>query len=279
MTPDPLPVRAPVRAALVRRGSIGEFTDPAPRPPLQPDPVLRWARWGLLPLSSVMRVATDEPVVTLTYDDGPEPAETPELLDVLAKRGVRATFFVLGDRVTAHPGIVRRMLAEGHDVQLHGDDHADLTQVPAREAVRRLQDAKRCVEAVTGHRIRYYRPTYGAVNLPTFLGARALGLDVVIWSAWAEDWFDAPPQDVADRAVHALHPGAVVLLHDTTDQASTPDGRVRPTFSRADVTRRILDGADDAGYRTLPLSQLLDRYPPVRSLTFRRPRVRLPRAR
>jgi len=258
----------------VRRGTIGDFAAPGPRPPLAPDGILHWAKWGLLPISSIMRVATHEPVISLTYDDGPDPVETPELLDVLAARGVRVTFFVLSDRATAHPGIVRRMLAEGHDVQLHGDDHTDLTTIPAAEAVQRIRRAKAAVEAVTGHSIRNFRPAYGAVNLATFLGVRALGMDVVIWSAWAEDWFEAPAQEIADRAVQALHPGAVVLLHDTNDPAPTPAGPVRPTFSRAEVADRLLDGASASGFRTLPLSQMLDRYPAVRSLTFRRPRLR-----
>ena len=264
----------PARSVLVRRGTIGDFDAPGPRPPLVPDGILHWAKWGLLPISSIMRVATHEPVISLTYDDGPDPVETPELLDVLAARGVRVTFFVLSDRATAHPGIVRRMLAEGHDVQLHGDDHTDLTTIPAAEAVQRIRRAKAAVEAVTGHSIRNFRPAYGAVNLATFLGVRALGMDVVIWSAWAEDWFEAPAQEIADRAVQALHPGAVVLLHDTNDPAPTPAGPVRPTFSRAEVADRLLDGASASGFRTLPLSQMLDRYPAVRSLTFRRPRLR-----
>lgn len=261
------------RPVLVRQSTIGEFDDPAPRPALEPDPVLHWAKWGLLPLSSVMRVRTDDPVVALTYDDGPEPTETLDLLDVLAERGVRATFFVLSDRVEAYPEIIRRMLREGHEVELHGIDHTDLTTVPPQEAVRRLRTAKQRIESVSGQRVHYYRPTYGRVNLPTFTGARVLGMDVVIWSAWALDWYDAPAAEVAERAVRALHPGAIVLLHDTTDPAQSTDPRPGPTFSRAEVARQILDGVDARGFRTMPVGELLRRYPAVRSLTVQRPRV------
>jgi len=221
-----------------------------------------------------MRVETGDPVIALTYDDGPEPSETVQLLDVLAERGVRATFFVLSDRAEEHREIMARMLQDGHEIGLHGVDHANLTTVPGREAVRRLRTAKRRVEAVTGRPIRYYRPTYGAVNLTAFVGARLLGMDVVIWSAWAQDWFDAPPQEVADRAVGALHPGAILLMHDVTDQAQSTDSRPRPTFSRADVARRVLDGAAAAGFQVLPAGELLHRYPPVRALTVQRPHVR-----
>jgi peptidoglycan/xylan/chitin deacetylase (PgdA/CDA1 family) len=268
--PGPTVDRRPV---LVRQSTIGEFDAPAPRPALTRDPVLHWARWGLMPFSSVMRVRTDDPVIALTYDDGPEPSETLDLLDLLAERGRRATFFVLSDRVEAHPEIVTRMLRDGHEVELHGIDHADLTTVPGRVASRRIREARRRVEAVTGRPVRFYRPTYGAVSIPAFIGTRLSGMDVVIWSAWAQDWFDAPPQEVADRAVRALHPGAILLLHDTTDQAQSSDSRRRPTFSRADVAGRILDGADAAGFTTVPVGELLDRYPAVRSLTVRRPRI------
>lgn len=259
---------------LVRQSAIGDFSGPGPRPVLRPDPVLHWARRGLLPLSSIMRVNTTDPVFALTYDDGPEPGETTDLLDVLASRGVPATFFVLSDRAEAHPDIIRRMLREGHEVALHGIDHARLTQVPGREAVRRIQVSRGRLQAITGRPVRYYRPTYGAVNLPAFLASRLRGLDIVIWSAWAEDWFDAPAADVADRAVAALHPGAILLMHDTTDPAQSPPDRPLPSFSRAEVAEKLLAGAHDAGLRALPLPTLLATYPVVRALTVQRPRLR-----
>jgi peptidoglycan/xylan/chitin deacetylase (PgdA/CDA1 family) len=267
------PTPAPQRPLLVRQSAIGDFLAPAPRPPFGHDPVMRWARWGLLPVSSVMRVQTDDRVVALTYDDGPEPSETAELLDVLAEGGVTATFFVLSDRAEAHPDLIGRMVREGHEIGLHGIDHTSLSSVSGREAVRRIRAAKQRIEAVSGRPIRYYRPTYGQVGLTALVGARLLGMDVVIWSAWAEDWFDDPAQEVADRAIGALHPGAIVLLHDVTDQPLTADSRPRPIFSRADVARRILDGVEASGYRLLPVGELLRRYPAVRSVTVQRPRL------
>ena len=269
------------RPSLVRQSVIGDFDAAAPRPALLRDPVLSRARWALMPLSSIMRVQTEDRVVGLTYDDGPEPDETPDLLDVLAERGRHATFFVLSDRVEAHREIVARMLMEGHEVALHGIDHTNLTTVSGREAIRRIRRAKRRIEAITRRPIRYYRPTYGAVGIPALLGARLLGMDVVIWSAWARDWIDAPPQEIADRAIRALHPGAILLLHDTTDPAQSSAGLAdappRPTFSRADVARRVLEGADDAGFRTMPVGELLRSYPAVRALTVQRPHPARPR--
>lgn len=261
------------RPVLVRQGQLGDFEAPAPRPAFPDDPLMRWGRWGLLPVSSVMRVQTEEQVFSITYDDGPEPTQTPAILDVLAERGARALFFVLGERAEAHPEIIERMLREGHEVGLHGLDHARLTEVPGREAVRRIKVAKQRLEAITGRPVRYYRPTYGAIGVSTFAGARLLGLEIMIWSAWARDWTDAPATEVAARAVRALHPGAILLLHDTTDDDSALEAGPAPTFSRAEVVRHLLDGAEAAGYRPLPAGELLRRYPAVRSVTVQRPRL------
>jgi peptidoglycan/xylan/chitin deacetylase (PgdA/CDA1 family) len=269
----PAAARLDRRAVLLRQAALGEFDDPGPRPLPDPDPVLRWGRPAFLPMSSVMRVRTDDRVVSLTYDDGPEPDQTGGVLDALAERGARATFFVLTDRAEAHPEIVRRMLAEGHEVGLHGIDHARLTEVGAREALRRIRTSKQRLEAITGRPVRYYRPTYGAVGVTAFAGSRLLGMEVVIWSAWARDWFDAPAQEVADRVIGALHAGAIVLLHDATDDAQALEAGPVPTFSRGDVTRRILDGMADRGYASVTTGDLLRLYPAVRSVTVQRPRI------
>jgi peptidoglycan/xylan/chitin deacetylase (PgdA/CDA1 family) len=232
---------------------------------------MRWGRPALLPLSAVMRVETDEKVVSLTYDDGPDPEQTPAVLDALAEAGATATFFVLSERAQAFPHVLRRMVEEGHEVALHGIDHAALTDVSAREAVRRIGAARAVVEEIIERPIRYYRPTYGRLSVSAHLGVRLLGLDVVIWTAWARDWFDAPPQEVADRVITSLHPGAVVLLHDTTDDRQALEAGPVPTFARADVTRRVLRGLTDAGYRSIRTGELLQRYRPVRAVKVQRP--------
>jgi peptidoglycan/xylan/chitin deacetylase (PgdA/CDA1 family) len=262
-----------MRARLVRESQLGDNEAPEPRPLPEPDAVLRWGRPLLLPLSSAMRVDTPDRVVALTYDDGPNPAQTPGVLDALARHDARATFFVLTDRAERHPDLVREMLARGHEVGLHGIDHARLTSLPGREAASRVREGKRRLEAVTGRPVRLYRPTYGAQGLLQYLATRRLGMDVVIWTAWARDWADGPAAEVADRAVGALHPGAVVLLHDTTDDTREED-LPRPTFSREEVTELILEGAEQKGFGVLPAGELLARYPAVRAVTTQRTGLR-----
>jgi peptidoglycan/xylan/chitin deacetylase (PgdA/CDA1 family) len=219
-----------------------------------------------------MRVHTDERVIALTYDDGPDPVSTPQVLRELRAHGVHATFFVLAEAAERNPELLRSMLAEGHEIGLHGVDHTLLTTVSGREAARAVREAKQRVEAVTGQRLRMYRPTYGIQGMAQFLTARLLRMDVVFWTAWAQDWLDDSAEAVARRAVSAIHPGAVLLLHDTTDD--TDDANLpRPTFSRGEVTRRILDDLSADGYRVLPVGTLLAGYPAVRAVTITRPKV------
>jgi peptidoglycan/xylan/chitin deacetylase (PgdA/CDA1 family) len=263
------------RTVLVRQSHLGEFDDPWPRPQPPDDPVMRWGRWALLPASSVMRAVTDQRVASLTYDDGPSPEQTGEVLDALAERGARATFFVLSERAEEHPQVIRRILAEGHEVGLHGIDHVRMTDLSQLEALRRIRTARQRVEAITGRPIRLYRPTYGALGVFTLLAARSLGLEVVIWTAWARDWSDAPAAELAGRVIGALHPGAIVLLHDTTNDAQALEDGPAPRFSRGEVTRLILAGMADAGYTSITTGDLLRRYPAVRSVTAQRPRLRL----
>ena len=258
------------RALLRRHAALGDVEAPGPRPLPPPGPLVRWARPLLLPVSSVIRTAAAEPVLSLTYDDGPHPRQTPELLDVLAEHGARVTFFVLTDRAREHPRLVGRLLAAGHEVAVHGTDHARLADLPAADAVRRLRRARDVLQDVAGRPVHLYRPTYGALTVTTALAAGVLGLTPVLWSAWGLDWVDAPAQDVVGRVVGALHPGAIVLLHETTDDQETLGSGTAPRFSRADVARGVLAGMRAQGYASVPVGELLERYPAVRAVSLAR---------
>ena len=273
MATDRTPPSRDDRALLLRQAALGDFGAPGPRTLPPPDAVMRWGRPALLPFSSLMRVRTGEPVVALTYDDGPHPQQTPPLLDTLAEFGAKATFFVLTDAAETHPDIIRRTLAEGHEVALHGIDHTRLTALTGREALRRLRAGKRRLEAITGQPVRYYRPTDGAVGGSALTASRMLGMDVVIWSAWAQDWTEGPVDEIASRAVRALHPGAIVLLHDRTDDDEAQAAGALPTFSRADVARVLLEAMRAGGYTSVTVGELVNRYPEVRSVTVNRPRL------
>lgn len=252
------PLLGAPKPVLVRRGYVSAF-ESGHRPLPAPDAVLRWGRPALLRLSSLVCVATDRPVVGLTYDDGPDPVHTPRVLDELA--GTPSTFFVLAERAERHPGLIHRMVDEGHEVALHGIDHVRLAALPARRSTPLIRQGRDRLEQVLGAPVTLYRPTYGAQRLGQLLGARRLGLDVVIWSAWARDWEGVPAPVIAGRALAALHPGGILLLHD-----SSGDGVGALGLDRGDATRRVLAGMAERGFTGRTVSQLLADHPAVRSV-------------
>jgi peptidoglycan/xylan/chitin deacetylase (PgdA/CDA1 family) len=253
-----------MRPVLVRRRYVCDY-EVGERPLPAPNTLLRRARPGLLPLSSVACVATDDRVVALTYDDGPDPDQTPEVLDALADAGAKATFFVLVDRAAEHPDLIRRMAADGHEIGLHGEDHTRLTTLPVREALRRIRRGKRRLEQLIGQSVRLFRPAYGAQTVAQALGTRAGGLEIVLWTAWARDWEDAPATEVADRSFAALHTGGFLLLHDATGDLMPPPGPP-PTFNRGEVTRRLLADMRSSGWTSDVVRSLMGRYPAVRTV-------------
>lgn len=153
--------------------------------------------------------------VALTFDDGPDPQRTPAVLDLLARQGVRATFFVVGARAEAHPELVRRMVAEGHVVGNHSYTHS--WRFPLHSLGRTMEELCRTGEVlhrITGRQPRLFRPPFGVTNPTIARAVRRLGLDPVGWSIRSLDTMGQSPERVAARILRRLHPGAVILLHD-----------------------------------------------------------------
>lgn len=159
--------------------------------------------------------------VALTFDDGPDPDSTPRFLDALDALGVRATFFVLGERVVRHPALARETVRRGHELGVHGWTH-DRPWLPA--FARNAQEVGRSVRAVhdvTGRRPRWYRPPYGILTTSRWCAARRAGLRTVLWSAWGRDWTaDATPASVRALVAADLRGGGTVLLHDSDRHAA-----------------------------------------------------------
>ena len=159
----------------------------------------------------------DRGAVALTFDDGPHPDYTPQILDVLAEHGARATFFVVGRRVRRHPELVRRTLAAGHAVGSHSYSHADGWEVPWPRLVRDLWGGRRALEEAAGGRRRAFRPPKGYFSDRAAAAAAVCGLRPWLWTVDPCDW---RPGITADEIVADLGPlsgGDVVLLHDAIE--------------------------------------------------------------
>jgi peptidoglycan/xylan/chitin deacetylase (PgdA/CDA1 family) len=186
--------------------------------------------------------------IALTFDDGPSPW-TPAILDLLAGRGARATFFVVGEAVERHGEIVRRALAEGHELGNHTQTHASASSIDDDRLRRELERANASIEGATGIVPRLARPPYG--HDPDRFGriAAELGLDTVMWSVTPEDWSGIPGEEIARLVLEQAEPGAIVLLHDGMQWGNR--STCTPTVEAVEA---IVDGLD--GYQFVTVSEL-----------------------
>jgi peptidoglycan/xylan/chitin deacetylase (PgdA/CDA1 family) len=181
--------------------------------------------------------------VTLTFDDGPHPAYTPPLLDMLRAKRVKATFFVIGHMADKYPDLVRRIAAEGHEVANHTYSHVTLTKIPPEEVEVEYKANDDVIRRLTGRRARYCRPPGGDHSPEVLRRAAGLGLTTVLWTDDPGDYENPGPDVLFARETKALSPGGIILLHDgSKDTLATLE--------------RFIDTARQSGYDFVSLDAL-----------------------
>ena len=154
--------------------------------------------------------------VALTFDDGPDPRSTPAILAELDRAGWQATFFMLGTMARQSPGLVSEVIAAGHEVAVHGDEHKNMlrrTPRAARDDIRRATDT---LADLTGQHPTWFRPPFGILSAGALRGARRVGLRTVLWTTWGRDWRqEATPDTVVADVCRRYVDGGTVLLHDS----------------------------------------------------------------
>ena len=161
------------------------------------------------------RFTTSRREVWLTIDDGPDGLDTPRLIEVLAAHGARATFFVVGERVERCPGMVERLIEQGHEVAHHTQTHPEATfwcAGPAR--VRRELDQTLAVLAKVGVKPRWFRSPVGIKNLLLFGALKERNLRMIGWTIRSWDSVRNDPDKVVRTVMRRVHPGAILLLHE-----------------------------------------------------------------
>lgn len=189
------------------------------------------------------------PACALTFDDGPG-RYTPELLDLLEARAIKATFFVLGERVLREPEVVRRMAADGHEVDNHSFDHPDLRRLTPAAQAREIESTQQALRGL-GVEPHFFRPPYGAYDAATVRDAARDGLAIVLWTTDAKDWkyhtLYAYEADVDRRLPR--HIGGIYLFHD-----------IHPWTVQA--MPEVLDRLAAGGCRFVTVAQYLAERPP-----------------
>lgn len=180
------------------------------------------------------------PKVALTFDDGPSSTYTKKLLKGLKKRGVKATFFLTGNRIESNKKLVKKMKKDGHIIGNHTYSHIDLAKTGYDEAKKEIEDTNNAIMEITGEKPKYLRPPYGDWNDKLL---DETDMSIVLWSVDPEDWKDRNADVVAKRVIKSIRPGDIILLHDIFETS------VEAAF-------KIIDELQDKGYTFVTIDQL-----------------------
>lgn len=192
----------------------------------------------------------------LTFDDGPLPPYTQQILDILRSRDVKATFFVCGKDAERHPEILRRICSEGHTIGNHTWSHPYLYFMNRAKCAEEIERTQRVIQQATGSTPRFFRPPYGARWFGVYPVLRERGLDLVQWSASGDDW-KLGADAIVSTVRAGLRPGAIILLHD---------GRQKPGGYLQELLRRSFRATDNQNQQPTPRHPVADASETVKAL-------------
>jgi peptidoglycan/xylan/chitin deacetylase (PgdA/CDA1 family) len=184
-----------------------------------------------------------DPVVALTFDDGPDPTWTPQILNVLDTYGVKATFFETGASASRYPSVTRAVVARSDVVGNHTWNHVDLTKLPADGYPGEVDATTNLLEGLTGQTVRCTRPPYGDSNPAVVSLLAARGQTSVVWSTDTEDFNRPGVGTIVNRALSGLHNGSIILMHDGGGDRS----------QTVAALPWIISGIQARGYRIVPV--------------------------
>ncbi|MCA1063036.1 polysaccharide deacetylase family protein [Rossellomorea aquimaris] len=182
--------------------------------------------------------------VALTFDDGPSPKVTPDILKTLKEHYAKATFFMLGSQVDFYPDLAKKVSEDGHEIANHTLHHRDLSQLGQEQIEHQIKESEKIITKATGQENLLIRPPYGAYNDKVESVAQAANEPLILWSVDSLDWQSLNEQDVITTVEHEVVPNSIVLLHD-----------IHPSTGKA--LPELLSALEDQGYEFVTVSQLL----------------------
>lgn len=193
----------------------------------------------------VRHIPTARKVIALTFDDGPNPKTTPEVLKVLREKNVKATFFILGENAKQYPELVAKAASEGHEIGSHSYTHRHLKDLSEEECAEELDKAEEIIGTVAP-RPKLFRPPGGLYNDIVLREAKKRGYTTVLWSVDPEDWKRPSVQNVIKTVMDKAKSGGIILMHDGIYPLPTPK-----------AVAIIIDRLRAEGYTIITVSELL----------------------
>ena len=228
----------------------GASPSPSPTPASSPE-----ASTGASKPATWFSVNVDGPYIAMTFDDGPSPETTPRLLDILKQRNIKATFFMIGQNAERNPAIVKRILAEGHEIGNHSWTHPQLSKLSDDRVTEEINKTQNAIKDSSGYTPVLMRPPYGAITArQKDWIEKQFGLSVIIWSVDPFDWKRPGASVIEERILAGARPGAIVLSHDIHKQT-------------VDAMPATLDALAAKGFKFVTVSQLIAMNKPKSSPT------------
>lgn len=194
-----------------------------------------------------MRVVTcgpsDSKRIALTFDDGPQPRLTAQVLEILRNRKVKATFFVLGKCVKQHPEILRQVAAEGHEIGNHTYDHRLLAGMSDEQIERQITETQAEIKSAIGEEPRIFRPPYGVLRVNSKAILADHHMNAVLWSVDPRDWRVRNRDKILHAVTNHVQNGSIVVCHDIYQ-------------TTVDALPEMIDALQAAGYELTTVSQL-----------------------
>lgn len=189
--------------------------------------------------------------ICLTFDDGPDPRYTPEVLKILQEFHIPAVFFLVGSKAEQYPELVRKIATEGHQVGCHTYDHRHAYLLSPWKSRTTILKGRQIIEKITGKPIEWFRPPWGALNFFQYLFLRYSDLKILLWSANARDWNEQTGAvGITEKLLKKVKPNSIIVLHDSGGDPGAPDNTVT---ALPDIINRL----QSLGYTFVTLEQVL----------------------
>lgn len=206
-------------------------------------------------IGAISRASRGGNRVSITFDDGPDPLYTPQILEILGRYQVKACFFVVGAKARSHPDLIKQIVATGHEVGNHGFKHKAVCLQGPYSTTREIRKANRTIKEITGKKARFYRPAWGLFNLSSICYYWFKGLKVVLWTYMSWDWSKrTTPDSIARKALNRARDGAILIFHDSGSTPGAAEGAPAQVVAALPV---ILDGLKKRGLQVVPLEEMI----------------------
>ncbi|MGF9965876.1 polysaccharide deacetylase family protein [Bacillus rhizoplanae] len=190
----------------------------------------------------------DKKQVALSFDDGPDDVYTPKVLDILSKKNVRATFFVVGKQIRLFPGMLKRIVVEGHALGNHSWSHLKFPELTTSELKNEIQRTNEEIISVTGYKAEIVRPPFGLFTNSDLHIIDDLSLKLILWSVDTLDWMGLPMEQIISIVMRDVSPGSIVLQHSLN---------LLPLDGTLEVLPVLIDNLVSQGYQFVTIPEML----------------------